>query len=297
MRIALASSDVVPAQFKDDELLADAIAELDVVAEVVPWHRERARWDRFDMVVVRSTWDYAFRREEFVDWVEGIGDHLHNSAELLKWNSDKRYLADLARAGIRVVETEYVPPGTEATIAREVVVKPTVSGGGRDTGRFSVEDAEMAHALIATIHDAGKTAMVQPYNSNVDALGETAVVMIDGEFSHALRKGAVLRPNEIAPVRDDELAAAEVMYDPDLVTPGAATQAELEAATEITAELERRFGVRPLYARVDLVTAADGEPELMELEAVEPNFYHDLAPGSVERFAEAIVRRAQEHAR
>ena len=294
MRIVLASFDAVPAQFKDDERVANAIAEHDAHVDIIPWDRERTRWDSYDLVVVRSTWDYAFRREEFVTWADGVGDHLHNSAELLRWNSDKHYLADLGRAGIPVIETQYVPPGAEATIEREIVVKPTVSGGGRDTGRFRVEDAEMARALIAIIHDAGKTAMVQPYNPTVDSIGETAIVMIDGEFSHALRKGAVLRPDEIAPVRDDGLAAAEVMYDPDLVTPGAATQKELETAHEVVAELERRFAVMPLYVRVDLLAGADGDPELIELEAVEPNFYHDLAPGSAERFAEAIVRRAGE---
>ena len=294
MQIALASSTAVPAQFKDDQLLAGALADRDAEVEIIPWDRERARWDRFDLVVVRSVWDYAFRREEFVDWAESVGEHMHNSAEVIRWNSDKRYLADLGRSGIRVVETEYVPPGTEPpAIEQEVVVKPTVSGGARDTGRFAAEEADSAYALIATIHEQGKTAMVQPYNASVDVVGETAVTMIDGVFSHALRKGMVLNRNEVAPVRDDDLAAAEAMYDPELVRPGAASEAELEAAAEIVADVENRFGVRPLYARVDLLMGEDGEPELIELEAIEPNLYHELAPGSAQRFADAIVRRAE----
>jgi len=294
MRIALASSTAVPAQFKDDQMVADALADRDVLVEIIPWDRPRARWDGFDLVVVRSVWDYAFHHEEFVDWAEGLDTPMHNPADMIRWNSDKRYLADLGRAGIRVVETEYVPPGIEPTaIDREVVVKPTVSGGARDTGRFAAEESDAAYALIATIHEKKKTAMVQPYNASVDAIGETAVVMIDGAFSHALRKGVVLNPNEVAPVRDDDLAAAEAMYDPDLVGPGAASQAELEAAAEIVAAVEERFGVRPLYARVDLLMGEDGAPELIELEAIEPNLYHELVPGSAERFADAIVRRAE----
>lgn len=294
MRIAIASSNVVPAQFADDDRLADALASLDALVEIIPWDRERARWEAFDLVVVRSTWDYAFRRDEFVSWAERVGEHLHNSADVLRWNSDKRYLADLGDAGIRVVPTEYVPPGgNRPAIEGEVVVKPTVSGGARDTGRFDANHAAAARALIATLHDAGKTAMVQPYNPTVDSIGETAVVMIDGRFSHALRKGVVLRPNEVAPLRDDPLAAAEVMYDPGLVAPGLASEAEMETARDVVAELERRFGEVPLYARVDLITRDDGMPEVIELEAVEPNLYHDLVPGSAERFAEAIVRRAR----
>ncbi|MGI9019802.1 MAG: ATP-grasp domain-containing protein [Solirubrobacterales bacterium] len=294
MRIAIASCNFVPASFTDDERLAGALTALDAVVEIVPWDREGTRWDRFDLVVVRSTWDYASRRDEFVGWAESVGPHLCNGAGLIRWNSDKRYLADLARSGIRVVDTEYLPPGSRApAIEHEVVVKPAVSGGARDTGRFTPARAAEAHELIAAIHGAGKTAMLQPYNASVDALGETAVVMIDGAFSHALRKGAVLRPDEVAPVRDDGLGAAEIMYDGDLVGPGAASELELRAARDVVAELEHRFGERPLYARVDLLADGEGEPEVIELEAVEPNLYHDHAPGSAERFARAIVRRAQ----
>jgi hypothetical protein len=294
MRIAIASSTVVPPEFGDDERLASALRDLDASAEVIPWDSADARWGEFDLVVIRSTWDYPRRREEFVRWAETVGDHLHNTAELIRWNSDKRYLADLERAGIRVVPTEYVPPGTEPDLpGGEVVVKPTVSAGARDTGRFSREESGAARALVATIHEAGKTAMVQPYNPTVDSIGETAVVMIDGRFSHALRKNMVLRPGEVAPVRDDSLGAAEAMYDPGLVALGAATVKELEAAEEVARELERRFGEVPLYVRVDLVTGADGEPELIEIEGVEPNLYHDLAPGSEKAFARAIVERAK----
>jgi hypothetical protein len=294
MRIAIASSTVVPPEFGDDERLAGALRDLDASAEVIPWDSADAPWGEFDLVVIRSTWDYPQRREEFVSWAEAVGDHLHNTAELVRWNSDKRYLADLERAGIRVVPTEYFPPGTEPALpGGEVVVKPTVSAGARDTGRFSQEDSGAARALVATIHGAGKTAMVQPYNPTVDSIGETAVVMIGGRFSHALRKNMVLRPGEVAPVRDDSLGAAEAMYDPRLVALGAATVRELEAAEEVAGELERRFGEVPLYVRVDLVTGADGEPEVMEIEGVEPNLYHGLAPGSEKAFAQAIVERAK----
>ena len=122
--------------------------------------------------------------------------------------------------------------------------------------------------------------MVQPFHPSVDSAGETAVLCIDGEPAHVLRKGAVLRPDEVAPIRDDALGAAEVMYDPELVVPGAATEDELELAREIVAEVERRFDYLPLYARVDMIRDADGAPLLLELEAIEPNFY--LEPGAVD---------------
>jgi O-ureido-D-serine cyclo-ligase len=135
--------------------------------------------------------------------------------------------------------------------------------------------------------------MVQPYVPSVDTRGETAIVCLDGEPSHVLRKGAVLRPDEVAPVREDGVGAAEVMYDPDLVVAGTATDDELRFATALLGHVADRFDYVPLYARVDLVAGADGGPVLMELEAVEPNLYLDQAPGSAERVAAAIVARVQ----
>jgi hypothetical protein len=293
MRIAIASFDQVPAEFTDDRRLTAAIEAAGAATEVRSWSDPGVDWNSYDLVVVRTTWDYSTRRDEFVAWAEGVGPRLQNSAAIIRWNSDKRYVADLGEAGIPVVETRYVEPGDDPpVIDREVVVKPTVSVGARDTGRFAPADADQALALVAAINAGGRTAMVQPFNPTVDTVGETAVVMLDGRFSHALRKRAVLRAGEVAPVRDDAVGAAEVMYDPDLVGPGEASPAELEAAAAVVAELERRFGEIPLYARVDLLAGEDGEPVLLELEAIEPNLYHGQVPGSAERFAEAIVARA-----
>lgn len=138
------------------------------------------------------------------------------------------YLHDLEAAGISVVPTAYVAPGEPPpTLEGEVVVKPSVSAGAKDSGRFGPAAHDQARALIERIHRAGRTAMVQPYLASVDSRGETAIVYLDGTPSHALHKGAVLRPDEVAPLRSDELGVAEVMYDPDLVVAGTADDAEL----------------------------------------------------------------------
>ena len=295
MRIAIASSSVVPEGFTgDNDRLVAALAELGCEGVVERWDDPAVRWDHHDLVVIRTTWDYHLRREEFVEWAEQVGDRLENSPPLVRWNSDKRYLGDLAKAGLPVVKTTYVEPGSDPpAIEGEVVVKPTVSAGGRDTGRFGPGADEAVGDLVRAIHAGGHPAMVQPYQAAVDSVGETAVAMIDGAFSHALHKRAVLRPGEVAPVRDDALGAAEVMYDPGLVTAGEATPAERELAADVVRELERRFGRTPLYARVDMVPGEDSAPTLMELEAIEPNLYHSQAPGSAELLAEAMVRRAR----
>ena len=298
MRVAIATFASMPPEFTDDERLADAIGALGASVSRVPWDHAETDWASFDAVVIRSTWDYARRHDEFVAWAESVGTRLHNSPEVIRWNTDKHYMGDLEGAGLPVVHTEYVAPGEPAPVLdAEVVVKPTISAGAKDSGRFSERAHDDAQALIERIHRSGRTVMVQPYQASVDSTGETAIVCLDGEPSHVLRKAAVLRPDEVAPVRDDAVGAAEVMYDPELVVAGEATEAEFELAREVVDHVSGRFDYVPLYARVDMVAGPEGSPVLMELEAVEPNLYLDQAPGSAERVAEAIAARAAQSRR
>jgi len=291
MRIAVATCSVMPDQFKDDLLVIEELRGLGAEVTYEPWDSE-LEWAGFDVVAVRSPWDYSRRRDEFVAWANAVGPNLHNAASLLRWNSDKAYMADLGAAGLAVVATEFVKPGEEwAGSDAEVVVKPTISAGGRDTGRFRPESHGDAQALVETIHADGKIAMIQPFQPSVDELGETALVFIDGEFSHALRKRAVLRPDEVAPTRKTDLMVAEAMYDPDLVLEGTYEPNELALAEQIVAHVTERFDYVPLYARVDMLRDAGGMAVLLELEAVEPNLYFDQVPEAASRLANAIARR------
>ena len=291
MRIALATFNDMPPEFRDDERLAEALRGRGAAAAVCAWNDAAVDWDEFELVVIRSTWDYALRRGEFLSWVDRVGERLHNAPAVVRWNSDKRYLGDLAAAGIAVVDTGYVAPGEPVPeLTGEVVVKPNVSAGGRDTGRFGPATYGLARELIGAIQASGRTAMLQPYQGTVDGAGETAVVCIDGEPVHALRKGPVLRPNEVAPVRGE--GAAEVMYDPELVLAAEATDAELANARAIVAHLAERFDYMPLYARVDTIPGPDGEPVLLELEVIEPSFYLDQVPATTGVVADAIIARA-----
>ncbi|MDX6585778.1 MAG: hypothetical protein QOI31_251 [Solirubrobacterales bacterium] len=282
----------MPEQFTDDQVVMDELRALGADVTYEPWDTE-IDWAGFDAVAVRSPWDYSYRRDEFVAWAEAAGPDLHNSADLLRWNSDKSYVADLAEASLPVVETAFLKPGEAwAGDEREVIVKPSISAGARDTGRFGPCLHDEARVLIETIHGSGRTAMVQPYLASVDDLGETALVFIDGEFSHSLRKSSVLQPDEVAPVRSTDLMVAEAMYDPELVLAGTYEPDELELAEGIVRHITERFEYLPLYARVDMLRDADGTPVLLELEAVEPNLYFNEFPDGAGRLARAIAARA-----
>ena len=291
-RIGLATCAAIDPEFGDDPNVVEALRDRGVEADRPVWDDASVDWSSYDLVVIRSTWDYTLRRAEFVSWVASLGDRVQNSPGVIAWNSDKTYLDDLAGSGLAVVPTAFVAPGGAVPeLHGELVVKPTVSAGAIDTGRFGPAAHGLARDLIARIHASGRTVMVQPYLASVDTVGETAVVCLDGIPSHVLRKRAVLRPDEVAPVREGDIGAAEAMYEDDLVVASTATDAELAFAADVLGRVTERFGAAPLYARVDMVAGDDGSPVLMELEAVEPYLYLDESPGALDRLVDAILRR------
>jgi hypothetical protein len=282
MRIAFATCTAHPDGRPDDARVAAAIG-----AEFRVWDDETVDWSSYDRVVIRSVWDYTHRVDEFLAWCRAVGaQRLRNVPELVAFNVDKRYLGMLSAP---TVSTTFLEPGEELPpYDREVVVKPNISAGSRDTGRFQPDAAEQAAELVASIHDSGRAVLVQPYLSGVDEQGETAVVFFGGVRSHVLRKRPVLRTAGIAPLANMAHAPAAVMLEHDLVSPGTATGVELAVADVVHAEVAARFGT-PLYARIDMIPGPHGEPVLLELEVIEPSLYLDLAPGSVERLAAAIL--------
>jgi hypothetical protein len=282
VRVALVTSSGLRAARADDAEVAALLA-----AEHRCWDDPDVDWESYDRVVIRSTWDYTTRVGEFLAWCEAVGpQRLRNRPDLVAFNADKRYLLEL---GVEIVPTVFVGPGEQLPpLAGEVVVKPNISAGARDTGRFGPAAVATARALIERIQASGRVALVQPYLSSVDQRGETALVFFGGELSHVLRKRAILAPDEVAPRGEGTLAPAAAMLSEDLVAPGAARADELALAHRVMDAASERFGT-PLYARVDLVIGAEGRPALLELEVIEPALYLDLSPGATQRLADAIV--------
>ncbi len=283
-RIAFATCAKLPDGFADDHEAARLLG-----AEFVCWDDPAVDWSAYDHVVIRSAWDYTLRRDDFVAWARSLGDRVSNQPDLIAFNSDKAYLGAL---GVPTVPTAYVVPGGEVPDLRgEVVVKPTVSAGGRDTGRYDADHHDQARALIAEINASGRVAMVQPYVEGVDAHGETAVVFLGGEISHVLHKKPVLREQGTPELSDpdDPSSEAAIMMDDDLVTVGEASEPFLDLARACFGEIEGRFG-SPLYVRVDMVPGPSG-PVVMEIEAVEPCLYLDLVHGAAQRLADTVRLR------
>lgn len=272
----------------DLPLIVRALGDRGIVAEITDWDDLRTDWGRFAAAIVRSPWDYHRRYAEFLAWVGRVSQEtvLHNAAEVIRWNTDKTYIAELGAAGIPVIPTTYVRGAEDLVLANDlikgdVVVKPTVSAGSNDTERH-VSSPAAAAAHITSLVDAGKTAMVQPYQRFIDDNGETGMLYFNGVFSHAFRKGAILTGG------GNERNSLYVVED---IGPRTATPAERELGDEVMAHVTARLGEAPLYARVDVVRGSIGAPVLMELEMTEPSLFLHTDPQAPARFAAAVVAR------
>jgi hypothetical protein len=292
-RIAFATSSPRQPMWEDDLLAAAVLEQAGIEVEFLAWDDPDADWASYDRVVVRSAWDYSPRLEEFLAWVDSVGGRrLRNSPEMIRWNSDKRYLAELDGAGLPVPPTLLVAPGGRVPdLDGEFVIKPVTGAGARDTGRFGREAGTAAMELIDRLAGRDEIAMVQPYIEEIESNGETSLVLIGGQVAWAVSKGAFLAPDSILPADPEGTAAAG--RDEELVRLVDPEPVEVDLANRTVAWLTSRFGSTPVYARVDMVRTGSGSPVLMEVELIEPSLYLSWAAGldfpGAEAFAAALI--------
>ncbi|WNM37759.1 hypothetical protein RMN56_21710 [Micromonospora halotolerans] len=287
-RVALVTCTALPDLDPDDRLVLAPLAASGVAAEAVVWDDPAVDWSGYDLVVLRSPWDYALRRDEFVAWARTVPT-LVNPADVVAWNTDKRYLAELSAAGVPTVPTAWVEPGADwapPADTGEYVIKPAVSAGSQDTGRYDLADPEhreLAVAHVRRLSAAGRVTMVQPYLTAVDTAGETALLFLAGPdglaFSHAIRKGPMLT--------GPDRGVAE-LYREERIDARTATPEQLDTA-EKTLAVVPGGTERLLYARVDLIPGPDSAPVLVELELTEPSLFVGHADGAPDRLAAAIA--------
>jgi hypothetical protein len=269
----------------DEHAVPGALAELGVRAQWAAWDDPGTDFAAADLVVLRAPWDYPQRRDEFLTWCDSV-PALRNPARVVRWNTDKAYLVELAAAGIRIVPTELVAAGDTPRWPRvEFVLKPAVGVGSIGAARFAAGAHETASAHLASLHAAGFTALLQPYQSHVDTEGETALVFLGGVYSHAFTKGAMLTGSDVDGTGlyvGERLAVAE---------PEAAYRALAEDVLDAAAVATGIHREELLYARVDLLRRDDGAPALLELELAEPSLgFRHADAGAPLRFASAVRR-------
>ncbi|MFW6084012.1 MAG: ATP-grasp domain-containing protein [Gemmatimonadota bacterium] len=297
--VAVATHGDAPAATEDDGLALSLLADRHSLrVEAVPWDA-RSSWDRYAAVLVRSTWDYHRRPDEFLGWATGVeaaGTALWNPAEVVRWNADKTYLRDLEAAGVAVVPTRWMPPESDVSLLdalgdrgwEEVVVKPSVGATAYRTRRLRSADVQRESGSLADIpRDAG--ALIQPFLPEVCSDGEWSFMYFDDgsgslEFSHAVVKRPASGDFRVQDAFGGTVERA--------VPPG-----DLLRQVDETAATVSRLAPGPLlYARIDGVVSdgmhgAAGTFLLMEAELIEPVLFLARSERAPDRFAEAIARR------
>lgn len=280
-RLAIATCAEFGQLTPDDQLLAAALRRAGL--EVVPcvWNADDVQWDRFDGVLIRSVWDYHLAQPSFLEWVERTGRTLPvwNHPDLIRWNASKDYLQELAAGGIPTIPTIWIGRGPErldleSILKRqgwsEAVLKPTIDLGALNLVRVRAGEAA-AQESFDDLRASGDV-MIQPFLQSVEARGETSILFVGGERSHAVEK---------LPGPDDFRVQERWGGRSRLVTP---TATDCEIAEAALSLLPRP----PLFARVDLVSGPDGERCLIELELIDPNFFFATEPAAAARFAAAV---------
>lgn len=283
MLVRLVTCRPLPEPDADEELLLAALRAAGLDARLAVWNDPGETWEG-GLTVIRSTWDYHLRLDAFLEWVERASARsvLLNPASVVRFSAHKRYLSELAAAGLPVIPTVQLRRGERADLAevvrargwRDFVIKPAVSLGSYRTARFREGEIAAGQACLdELVRD--RDAMLQPYLPAVEAYGERAVVWIDGAVTHSVRKSPRLAGGE------EEVSDA---LDPT---------ADERAAAEAFVRHVRGEGDL-LYARVDLARDDEGRPLLMELELVEPSLFLLQHPPALERLVRAIEARARD---
>lgn len=292
--VAFTAPPMFPNLHDDWPLVRAALAEAGIDSVPVVWSDPSADWSSFDLVVANGAWDNIHNPDAFLAWVaarERDGTPMVNSPATLRWNLDKRYLRELEAAGVPIVLTSWVEPDGGVELADddvalpegEVVVKPTVSGGGHRTARYRPGEHAGARAHVRSLVASGRTAMVQTYQASVDELGELGLVFLDGEYSHAIHKDPMIRRGT---------GPLDSLIDNQVVCAAEASGDQIALGRRAVAAAEDLLGPTT-YARVDIVERTDGVPALLELELLDPVLFFAVVPERTAAFA-AVVRRRLE---
>lgn len=279
--VALATSAEHPDLIEDDQALRSSLEHRGAQVTAAVWNDPAVDWSGFDVVVIRSTWDYIDHLDAFLAWTRQVAGQtrLHNSPAVVSWNAHKSYLDELHAFGLPVVPTRLLRQGEAVTLDQVLrrqgwglaVVKPAVSAGSRDTERVSLRDVAEHQAFFDGLLARGDV-LVQPYVESVTQGGERSLMYFEGRYSHAVRKVAAEGDFRVQPQFGGVITADQPP----------------QKVKDLARSILERAEVDTLYARVDLVRIGE-KWKLLELELIEPLLFFSTDQRAVHRFADAIL--------
>ena len=280
-KVAFLSMDYMEGFYSYDDLLIEPFKIIGWEVETISWKAKNICWKDYEVVIVRSTWDYQNSPKEFLKVLEEINSQtrLENNYNILKWNMDKTYLRDLEEKGIKIVpsiwrekfnENEYLTFFEELN-TNEIIIKPTVSANADSTFRLEIDNVNSTMSILKSTFQS-RSFMVQPFMKSVITEGEYSLFYFGGEYSHTILK---------LPKENDFRVQEEHGGVIRPILPEALMKTKAEKILEV---IETDL----LYARIDLVKTDENDFALMELELIEPSLYFNMDSGSAERFAKVF---------
>lgn len=298
-KVTLATSSAMSNLYHGEEGLLDALAERGCDPSIKIWNDPDVDWTDAGTVIVRSVSDYPLQRQAFLEWTKKV-PRILNHPDILEWNTHKTYLRSLEKRGLPTIPTAWLEPEqnlskhqihTRFPASGEFIVKPAVSSGVRDIGRYTTVSTAQRQAAIAQVQQllgAGRTVMLQRYLEEIDTHGEISLVFFNGLVSHAVEKRAVLHPATITePTMHEAVVTAEAA-DHIAWQWGERIRRVLHAYVRERIGRDEQF----LFNRVDIVPDDEGSFRVMEVSLVDADLYLAATPEALGNFADAISVRA-----
>lgn len=282
MKIALATCAELPGWEVDDQPLVESLQSKGATVSFPIWDDVHVDWEQFDITVIRTTWDYHLRKNDFLAWCQSV-PRLFNNATIVSWNTHKSYLRELSKQGVAIAPTVWVETGEQVNVAQTMeqfgtfrgLIKPQVGACASDTLRFTLDNIIEAQAFLdSQLH---QDMMVQPYIASVESEGELSAIFIDGTLSHGVQKIPVSGDYRV----QDDFGASDMPYS--------FTKSEVNEMNRTLLAVPDHTSL--LYARFDYLRSDEGTLFLNELELVEPSLFFRHSTESASLLADAIVKR------
>lgn len=269
---------------KEESMLLEFLQAKGLNVQPVQWHDKRIQWQNFDLVILKSPWDYHYQYSAFMAWlteVKGLGVQVLNPYDIVRWNSDKHYLQEMIREGFDVIPSLFLDAGKQHDLracfnyfkTNQLIVKPCISAGSKQTITVTQESIEQLHSAINDM-TRDESFMVQPFLPQIYG-GELSYLFFNGTFSHCILK----RPKAGDFRVQLGFGGTTHLQKPD------------ERAIKAAQVFVDRFASNCLYARVDGVMM-DNRFTLMELELIEPMLYFPDAPDGMNTYYQALIALA-----
>jgi len=274
--VGIVTCKVLPEPDPDQELMMRLLADRGIDAELYPWDDESIKPSRFELCVLRSSWNYHDDADLFLQWVDLAESQtrLENHPEIVRWNIHKGYLTDLEEAGLTIVPTVFVERGDELPLEAllegkgwaDVVIKPCISAGSSNTRRFQADAFDDADAFLLR-YTPHRDMMIQPYLKSVESGGERSVIFINGSCTHVIEKEPRFHD------QDESVSDAKPV------------------SAEEFGMMQRLLGLLPepvLYARLDTMLSDDGSRLISEFELIEPSLFLMQSEDAQRAFVDAV---------